>query len=71
MNLKGQVAIVAGGGSGIGKAIAETFADAGISGIIVVGINRKTAEEVADQLQIRYGCTAIASETDVSNETAV
>jgi len=71
MNLKGQVGIVTGGGSGIGRAIAETFAEASISGITVADINLKAAEEVANCLQSRHGCTAIASGTDVSKESAV
>jgi 3-oxoacyl-[acyl-carrier protein] reductase len=71
MSLKGQMAIVTGGGSGIGRAIVETFAEAGISGITVVDTNRKAAEEVAQYLQNRYGCSVIASEADVSKKTAV
>jgi len=71
MNLKGQVAILTGGGSGIGRAIAETFAEAGISGITVADINLRSAEEVADCLRTRYGCTAIASGADASKESAV
>ena len=71
MRLEGQVAIVTGGGAGIGKAVAETFAEAGIAGITVADINLKGAEEVAHCLSSRDGCTAIASGADVSKQDAV
>lgn len=46
MDLQGQVAIVTGGGSGLGRATAETFAARGAR-VAVVDLNLAAAEEVA------------------------
>lgn len=49
MKLQGHVAIVTGGGSGLGRATAETFARAGAR-VVVVDLNLAAAEEVAESL---------------------
>jgi len=71
MNLKGQAAIVTGAGSGIGRAVAETFAEAGIAGVTIADINPKNAKEAEKSLQSRANCQTIVSVTDVSKEDAV
>jgi NAD(P)-dependent dehydrogenase (short-subunit alcohol dehydrogenase family) len=49
MELKGRVALVTGGGSGIGKAAAQRLASEGMT-VCVLDINGEAAEEVADPL---------------------
>jgi 3-oxoacyl-[acyl-carrier protein] reductase len=67
--LDGQIAIVTGSSSGIGKAIALTFAQEGA--IVVVAARRKQlCEDVAAQIRERGG-EAFAIQTDVTDESAV
>lgn len=63
--LKDRVAIVTGGGKGIGKAIADRLAD---SGARICIADMKGAEEAAKSL-IEAGHQAIGVTTDVSNES--
>lgn len=61
--LEGKIAIVTGGGSGLGKAMSETFASEGAK-VAVTDINGDAAKAVADSI----GSNAIALTHDVAME---
>lgn len=63
-SLKGKVAIVTGGGRGIGRAIAETLAEHGAR-VSVIARTRDDVEETVKRIQSRGG-EAIAVTADVS-----
>jgi len=69
MKLKDQVGIITGGGRGIGRAIALTFAKEGVN-IAVVARTDPEIEGVAKEIR-ELGVNAIAIKTDVSNEDQV
>src|SRR4051812_39148982 len=62
--LDGRSAVVTGGGSGIGRAIAETLAAAG-AGVTVGDLNEATGEETVDRI-LKHGGRAIFRRTDVT-----
>jgi len=63
-DLNGQVAIVTGGGRGIGKAIALGLADAGAS-VVICSRTQKEIEEVAAEIH-RLGRKALAMPVDLT-----
>ncbi len=64
--LKGKVAIVTGGGTGIGEAICKKFAREGAS-IIVAGFPEDPVDDVVKEIE-KEGGTALAFKADISTE---
>jgi NAD(P)-dependent dehydrogenase (short-subunit alcohol dehydrogenase family) len=64
--LKGKGAVVTGAASGIGKAIATAFIEAGAS-VLLCDVNAKALEDAARE----FGARAIGRITDVSDDTEV
>src|ERR1700756_1192323 len=64
--LKGKGAVVTGAASGIGKAIATAFIEAGAS-VLLCDVNRKALDDTVREL----GDRAIARVTDVSDESQI
>lgn len=69
-NLKGQVAIVTGAATGLGKAMATALAQAG-SNIVIPDVNLEAAEKTAQELAENEGIEAIAIKMDVTKEDEV
>ena len=62
MEIRGKVAIVTGGGSGIGAGAAKRFVQEGARGVVVADMNLPNAERVAKDIG------AVAMQCDVSRE---
>jgi NAD(P)-dependent dehydrogenase (short-subunit alcohol dehydrogenase family) len=69
MRLRDRVAVVTGGGSGIGAAICKAFAEEGAA-VAVGDLNSEAARQVADEI-CASGGTAVAKVFDVSDPAAV
>lgn len=67
-SLSGQVAIVTGGGAGIGRAISELFGAAGAA-VVVSDLKQENADEVAKAIT-QSGARAIGVACDVTSEQA-
>lgn len=71
MTIRGGVAIVTGGATGIGRAVCEGLAARGAAAVVVdYAHSREAAEELASQLR-SAGTEASAVQADVSDERAV
>jgi 3-oxoacyl-[acyl-carrier protein] reductase len=69
MRLEGRVAIITGGGHGIGKAYARRLAQEGAK-VVIAELDAAAAETVAAELK-RDGFEALAVHTDVANQQSV
>ena len=69
-SLKGKVALITGGGRGIGKFIATGLAEAGAD-IILTSRKLKNLEETARQLEADFKVKAVAIASDVAKEETV
>ncbi len=65
MKLSGQVAVVTGGGSGIGRALCRRLAAEGAQAVVVADINRESAEAVAAEVSGLAVLTDVARSADV------
>ncbi|QKJ88491.1 Short-chain dehydrogenase [Paramixta manurensis] len=68
--LKGKTAIVTGGGSGIGSAIATLFAQQGAQ-LALIDLNLDASQPLAETLQRETGLRCIALQADVTDEAAL
>jgi NAD(P)-dependent dehydrogenase (short-subunit alcohol dehydrogenase family) len=67
--IRGKVAVVTGGGRGLGEAICATLADAGAT-VVVADVKPRLAESVAEAIVARDG-RAVAMELDVCDQGRV
>lgn len=67
MDIRGKVAIVTGGASGIGAGAARRFAQEGARGVVVADVNLERAQQVAQAI----GPQALALRCDVSREADI
>lgn len=69
LDLSGKVAVVTGGGDGIGRSCCEILASAGAS-VAVCDLNGEKAAAVARELTDSYGVGAIGAACDVTDDKA-
>ena len=69
-DIAGSVAVITGGGSGVGRAIALECARQGARGVVIADIEAGPAEDVAADVR-EAGAASIAVQTDVSERAAV
>ena len=65
MDIRGKVAIVTGGASGIGAGLARRFAVEGARGIVVADVNLERAEGVARDIGALAVCCDVSREADI------
>jgi NAD(P)-dependent dehydrogenase (short-subunit alcohol dehydrogenase family) len=70
VKLEGKVAVVTGGGGGIGEALARAFADEGAAAVVVADIDDDQAERVAGELA-STGASAVGLRVDAGSEVDV
>ena len=66
MEIKNKVAVITGGASGIGKAMAARFVKEGASAVVIADVN-PALDEVAEELGVKAIKTNVAKESDVKH----
>jgi NAD(P)-dependent dehydrogenase (short-subunit alcohol dehydrogenase family) len=69
-SLKGKTALITGGYKGIGRSIAETYAEAGAD-VAVVARNLLGCQEAAREIAGKYGVKAVGKSLDVNDSKMV
>ena len=69
MRLKNKVALVTGGGRGLGRAMALAFAKEGAN-VIINEINIEASERVSGEVK-KLGCQSLSIQADIANKTEV
>src|SRR5262245_8687585 len=69
MQIEGKAAVVTGGGTGVGSAIALELARRGCSGLINYSRSKNEAEETAEEISA-LGVKGVAVEADVADDAA-
>jgi NAD(P)-dependent dehydrogenase (short-subunit alcohol dehydrogenase family) len=69
-DLRGKVALITGGGSGLGRLMAEVYAEYGAN-IAVCSCKLDVCQETAEGLANKYGIKASAHACDISDEEDV
>ena len=65
MKLKGKTAVITGSAQGIGKAIAEAFAQEGAN-VVISDINAELSQKTADEIKSKYGVETAAVACNVA-----
>ena len=69
ISLEGKVAVVTGGGSGLGAAICRALGEQGVR-VVVADIKEEAARKVAEELNTRKERSAVAMQLDVGDAEA-
>lgn len=70
--IEGKIALVTGGGAGMGACDCWKFAEEGAKGILIVDLNVEDAEKVAKAIMAQYPeCKCVAVKCNVANEADV
>ena len=70
--VEGKIALVTGGGAGMGACDCWKFAEEGAKGILIVDLNAEDAEKVAKAIMAQYPeCKCVAVKCNVANEADV
>jgi NAD(P)-dependent dehydrogenase (short-subunit alcohol dehydrogenase family) len=70
LSLEGKVAVITGGTSGIGHALALGFADAGAAAVIPTGRRTQQVDDTAAEIEMR-GCQSLRMATDVGDRSSL
>jgi len=65
MSMKGKTLVITGATKGIGKATAEKFAQNGVNIAFTYNSNKEAADEIAKELEAKYGIKAKAYPLDI------
>ena len=65
MRLKDKVAVITGGGQGIGRTIAETYAAQGAK-LALWDVNEETVKRTADELKAKFNVETMGAKVDVT-----
>ncbi|MCT2587900.1 SDR family NAD(P)-dependent oxidoreductase [Actinophytocola gossypii] len=71
MRLRDTVAVVTGGGTGIGRATALALADAGAAGVVVNYSRSADDADATVAALAQRGCTAVAERADIADDALV